>query len=252
MKFGIKKELWLRIRHYRFDHLAPPNMLEKVTAAFGGADASTKAFAHKLSRKLGWRPAFAFRAIEEYKRFVYLGVVSDSVVTPSLIIDQVWHEHLLFSRGYREFCRDVLQRDFDHNPELVPSEKQTAVFKAQFDATIDSYRAEFNVEPPPQIWGETKFDADAPSGATPRRKRNEASATADGSDAPLYLLLGSDSGGSSDGGFDFGGGGGFSGGGGGSDWGGSSDASDSGGSGDSGSSDGGGSSCSSGCGGGGD
>ncbi|CAN5423084.1 hypothetical protein BH09GEM1_BH09GEM1_30030 [soil metagenome] len=227
-------------------------MIEKVTSAFGGADASTKAFAHKLSRKLGWRPAFAFRAIEEYKRFLYLGIVSESVVTPSLIIDQVWHEHLLFSRGYREFCRDVLQRDFDHNPELVPSDTQTAVFKAQFDATVDLYHEEFNVEPPPQIWGETKFSADAAlAGATPRRKGSDITATPDASDAPLYTLLGSDGSGNSDGGtFDFGGGGGFSGGGGGSDWGGSSDSTDSGGSSDGGSSCGGGSSCSSGCGGG--
>lgn len=153
MKFGIKKELWLRIRHYRFDHLAPPNMLEKVTAAFGGADASTKAFAHKLSRKLGWRPAFAFRAIEEYKRFVYLGVVSDSVVTPSLIIDQVWHEHLLFTRGYREFRLEVLHRDFDHNPELVGTPEQTGVFEAQYAATLALYEREFHVPPPDDIWG---------------------------------------------------------------------------------------------------
>ncbi len=248
----MKKELWRRLRHYHFEHLAPPNVLERVTSAFGGADASTKAFAHKLARKLGWRRPFAFRAIEEYKRFLYLGVVSESVVTPSRVIDQVWHEHLLFSRGYREFCRDVLHRDFDHNPELVPSETQTAVFQAQFDATVDLYREEFNVEPPAPIWGETKFVADARrAGATPRRKRHDVIPSPDADDAPLYMLFSSDSGGISDNAsFDFGGGGGFSGGGGGSDWGDSSDASDSGGSSDGGTSDGGGSSCSSGCGGG--
>lgn len=253
----MKKELWLRIRHYHFDHLAPPNMLEKVTAAFGGVDASTKAFAHKLSRKLGWHPTFAIRAIEEYKRFLYLGVVSESVVTPSRVIDQVWHEHLLFSRGYREFCRDVLQREFDHNPELLPSEQQTAIFKAQFDATIDLYRVEFNAEPSPQVWGETKFvPSAARAGAKPLRKRRDSTASSDSGEAPLHVLVGSDSGAishggaSSDSGFEFGGGGGFSGGGGGSDWGNASDGTDSGGSGDGGSSDGGGSGCSSGCGGG--
>ena len=25
-------------------------------------------------------------------------------VTPSKVIDQVWHEHILFSRAYRDFC----------------------------------------------------------------------------------------------------------------------------------------------------
>jgi hypothetical protein len=38
-----KKDLWLRLKVYHFNHLVPPHLWIKVTAAFGGEDASTKA-----------------------------------------------------------------------------------------------------------------------------------------------------------------------------------------------------------------
>ncbi len=245
-----KRALWLRLRTYRFDNLVPPHLWDHVVAAFGSTDASTLAFANKLARKLGWSSAFARRAIEEYRKFVYLGVVSDFSVTPSKVIDQVWHEHLLFTRAYREFCRDVLQRDFDHNPELVPSGEQIAVYEAQYQATLDLYHREFHVAPAAAFWNIPKFNTD------PARRRSSnppprdavSSAAAD-LDTPLYLYF--DGRNDTPSRYDmaeFGGGDGYAGGGGGSDW--SGESSDSGSTG--GGSDGGGSSCSSGCGGGGD
>ena len=45
------------------------------------------------------------------------------VVTSSKI---VWHEHLLFTKAYRDFCIDVPGFSFDHNPELIPITGQTA------------------------------------------------------------------------------------------------------------------------------
>jgi hypothetical protein len=98
-----KKDLWLRLKAYHFNHLVPPHLWIKVRAAFGGEEASTKAFADKIARKLDWKHLFTLRAIREYKKFIYLGAVSDFVVTPSKIIDQVWHEHLLFTKEYRDF-----------------------------------------------------------------------------------------------------------------------------------------------------
>jgi len=107
----MKKQLWLRLKQYHFDDLVPPQLSDHVRRIFGGTDPSTQAFASKLARKLGWTRVFSLRAIEEYRKFVYLGMVSEASVTPPKVIDQVWHEHLLFSRPYREFCRDVLKRD---------------------------------------------------------------------------------------------------------------------------------------------
>lgn len=229
-----RKALWLRLRHYQFDHLVPAQLSNHVAALFGPHHASTRAFAGKLRRKLGWNGRFALRAIDEYRKFLFLGVVVDTPVTPSKVIDQVWHEHLLFTRGYREFCRDVLQHDFDHHPELVPVDAQTAAFSEQYERTLQRYVAEFNVLPPADIWGTPKFALEV----TPRAKRPERRAET-GGDAPLYLWFdGRDGGPSTMDLPEFGGGGGFDGGGAGDSWGDSGDA-------------GSGSGCSSSCGGGG-
>ncbi len=263
----MKKQLWLRLKGYHFDNLVPDHLVDRVIATFGGADASTRAFAGKISHKLGWRMPFALRAIDEYRKFVYLGIVSDTHVTPPKVIDQVWHEHLLFSRAYREFCRDVVGREFDHHPELLPTQGQTDVFEAQYAATLALYETEFNVRPPADIWGTPKFDRGRNPDAPATTRRGPGDGTSEG-DAPLHTWFdGSDGGHSHHALPEFGGGGAFAGGGGGSDWGGhgsshahghSTDGADAthgdagssgeGGSGDGGSSDG-GSGCSSSCGG---
>jgi len=191
-----KKDLWLRLKEYRFDHLVPPNFWHHVIEAFAGADAPTKAFASKLARKLGWTTEFALRAIDEYKKFVYLGMVSDFNVTPSKIIDQVWHEHQLFTQAYRNFCGEVLGRNFDHNPELIPIDDQTGVFQAQYFETLALYRREFNKEAPDDIWSIPKFKPRAiKKGRYKPRNKRTADSIPDafaGADTPLYMFFDGD------------------------------------------------------------
>ena len=269
---GSKKELWLRLRNYHFDHLVPPQLMDALRATFEGSDTYTQAFADKLARKLHWNRAFAMRAIGEYKKFLYLGLVADFPVTPPRVIDQVWHEHLLFSRGYREFCDQVLGREFDHHPELIPVDEQTERFKAQYDATLALYQTEFDSEPPAAFWGTPKCSAAGGADrAKLRRSRDDQGAAllAAGSSAPLHAQFdGADGGGSHGTLPEFGHG--DAGGGGGGEWGGhgdghaGADSTSSHGGGDgggdggghgggdgggSGGGDGGGSGCSSGCGG---
>ncbi len=153
-----KKELLLKIANYHFDHLVSIHLWDEIVAKFGRQSPYTKAFANKLSRKQNWRNSFAMRAIWEYKKFVYLGIISDFSVTPSKVIDQVWHEHILFSSGYRKFCKEIIQYDFDHNPELVSVGSQTEAFQSQYFHTIELYKKEFGIEPPSEIWGLTKFE----------------------------------------------------------------------------------------------
>jgi hypothetical protein len=88
---------------------------------------------------------------------LFLGMVSPSSVTPSKVIDEVWHAHILFTRAYRQFCQEVFGHPFDHDPELIPADDQTAVFQAQYLATLDLYRREFGAEPPVDIWAVPKF-----------------------------------------------------------------------------------------------
>ncbi|MEO5567236.1 MAG: hypothetical protein ABIR92_02005 [Gemmatimonadaceae bacterium] len=250
-----KRDLWNRISSYQFEHIVQPELMDRVSAMFGGADASTQAFASKLAVKQGWSRKFALRAIAEYRRFVYLGNVGHRNVTPSKVIDQVWHQHILFSRAYREFCRDIIGREFDHHPELVPLAGQSDIFAKQYLATLDAYRTEFNMMPPSDIWSVPKFRNQELKRAP--KKLDQSPGDHWGSDVPLYTFYSSNELDMASTSLGFGGGGDFAGGGSGRDWSdsssdqsGASDTGDSS-SADSGSSDG-GSSCSSSCGGGGE
>ena len=152
-----KKELWKNLANYHFENLVQKHLWDDITAKFQGQNPYTLAFADKLRRKFGWKKNFALRAIWEYKKFVFLGVIADFGVTPSRIIDQVWHEHILFSAGYRLFCQNVIAHNFDHSPELVAIGQQTEVFQAQYFRTIQFYINEFGSNPTLDVWGETKF-----------------------------------------------------------------------------------------------
>jgi hypothetical protein len=238
-----KKELWEKIKNYKFNNLVPKSSLAGIIQSIGGKDATVSAFAHKIMKKHRLPKAFTFKAIEEYRKFVYLGIISDFVVTPSKYIDLVWHEHILFSKAYREFCDEVIHYQFDHQPELISTENQTELFTAQYLNTLDLYRKEFGMEPPEIIWGVPKFDKSKIDAAEskPKKKHNDTGSDGGGyysSDKPLYTNYDEGSLTNEFSGFDSGDGGGAGSSG---DWGDSDD------SGDSGSSC---SSCSGGCGGG--
>lgn len=108
-------------------------------------------FVDHLMRSNGWSHGFALRAIEEYKRFVFLAMVADHPVTPSDQIDQVWHLHLLYSDAYwNDFCPRVLGRPLHHNPTRGgPDQRQH--FQRLYRATIASYRRHFG-DPPVDLW----------------------------------------------------------------------------------------------------
>lgn len=47
----------------------------------------------------------------------FLSVVSDTPVTPSQDVDEVWHVHLTYLRDYWDvWCGRVLQRRLHHDP----------------------------------------------------------------------------------------------------------------------------------------
>jgi uncharacterized protein (TIGR04222 family) len=99
----------------------------------------------------GWSRTFALRAIEEYRKFVFLALVADHPVTPSDQVDQVWHLHLLCSDAYwNDFCPRVLGRPLHHHP-AKGGQAERDRFHEQYRATIRSYRQHFG-EPPLDLW----------------------------------------------------------------------------------------------------
>ncbi len=108
-------------------------------------------FLAHLMRANGWSRPFALRAIEEFRKFVFLALMADHPVTPSDQVDQVWHLHLLCSDAYwNDFCPRVLGRPLHHHP-AKGGQAERDRFHEQYRATIRSYRQHFG-EPPLDLW----------------------------------------------------------------------------------------------------
>ena len=109
-------------------------------------------FAKRLGRENRWTTNYTDRAIAEYKRFVYLAMVSPTPVIPSATVDQVWHLHLLYTRSYwKELCFERLGRPLHHDPSGGGGREATKLWNG-YEATKALYRTEFGEEPPTELW----------------------------------------------------------------------------------------------------
>lgn len=133
---SMEIDLWSRIDGYAFD---------TVDAALP--------FSARLARDNNWSVNFAMRAIEEYKKFVFLALTVGHPVSPSDEVDQVWHLHLLYTRSYWEdFCQ-ILGGPLHHGPTKGGAHEGRK-YNAWYENTLRSYAQVFAAAPPPDIWPE--------------------------------------------------------------------------------------------------
>ena len=96
-------------------------------------------FSKKLAKENNWSVNYTQQAIAEYKKFVFLAVVADHVVTPSDQVDQVWHLHLTYTHSYwQEFCPNILQMPLHHDPSRGGVREQSKYQKC-YQQTLESY-----------------------------------------------------------------------------------------------------------------
>lgn len=125
------------------------NTWQSVLAYDLDKPASEYGFSTRLAKENYWTKNFAQSAIVEYKKFMYLAATSDLMVSPSEIVDIVWHQHLVFTQSYQEFC-EILGKPIQHVPSThnkVDFEK----FRAAKERTLSLYQKTFG-EPPHDIW----------------------------------------------------------------------------------------------------
>ena len=127
-------------------------------------------FARRLARDRCWSLAYTNAAIEEYRRFCFLAVISPTPVTPSEEVDEVWHQHLLYSRDYWDgWCGVALGRALHHDP--TPGGPQAdQLYRHQYAATLALYEGFFG-PPPETFWPATHKRFRAPRFRTIDRNR---------------------------------------------------------------------------------
>lgn len=109
-------------------------------------------FSMRLAREQDWDMTYTLRAIEEYKRFMYLIVGCKQTCSPSVIVDEVWHLHLIYTRSYWEdFCEKVLKTKVHHHPTTGGSNELNKHVDL-YAKTLELYQEVFHEVPPPDIW----------------------------------------------------------------------------------------------------
>ena len=109
-------------------------------------------FSKKLAKENGWSTEYTNRVIEEYKKFTFLAVVADHMVSPSDQVDQVWHLHLTYTKSYwQEFCNNILKMPLHHEPSQGGDVEQSK-YNDLYNQTIETYKQFFGEIPPSDIW----------------------------------------------------------------------------------------------------
>lgn len=128
----MNNELWNKIENYRLD---------KEDEEYG--------FTIRLAKENYWTKKFTESAILEYKRFMYLAATTDRMVSPSNIVDKVWHLHLVYTNSYKEFC-NLLGKEIQHIPS-THKRSEFQKFNLATKRTTEMYRKNFGKEPD-TIW----------------------------------------------------------------------------------------------------
>jgi len=84
--------------------------------------------------------------LREAKRMLYLSIVIGGAISPSVEIDDAWHEMLMFTRFYREFA-DFIGGFIHHDP--TPGPPDGGRLYAQ---TKENYEKAFGIKPDPRCW----------------------------------------------------------------------------------------------------
>jgi len=71
---------------------------------------------HRMVDKHGWEEKQAEACFEDTKRYLYLCATNPTPVAPPQKIDEMWHNFILFTFDYEEFCLTRFGRFIHHRP----------------------------------------------------------------------------------------------------------------------------------------
>lgn len=149
----VRQALWQRIAQHDFEPDTPLN------------------FTRRLARDHAWSLEEARAAVDAYRRFCFLAVVSPTPVTPSGIVDEVWHQHLVYSRDYWTiWCGEVLQSPLHHDPTPGGPEAQMT-YRRQYAETLALHERVFG-PPSAALWPATHLRFAGPRYLVTDRERS--------------------------------------------------------------------------------
>ncbi len=71
---------------------------------------------HRMVDKYGWKEEDAVHCFEDTKLYLYLCATNTTPIAPPPKIDEMWHNFILFTLDYEEFCLTRFGRFIHHRP----------------------------------------------------------------------------------------------------------------------------------------
>lgn len=102
----------------------------------------------RLIQEYGWNEEFVDGAVNEYIRFLELHVAyPNTTIVPGKVVDKVWHDHILHTRDYIQFCEKSFGSYFHHDPKDRSSDKVM-----DLRPTCELYRTRYGHSVPKAYW----------------------------------------------------------------------------------------------------
>lgn len=99
---------------------------------------------HRLEKVKEWSPKVCATAEKWYRRFLKVAVLHpNKVLVPSVLVDEVWHQHVLDTVQYPKDCQAFRGQFFHHKPYFGSEPGQKNRLRKYFDRTNALYRREF-------------------------------------------------------------------------------------------------------------
>lgn len=77
------------------------------------------ALKERMVVKTGWSEDFTSELFEEMKKFLYLCATNDGSMAPPEDIDEIWHNFILYTGDYADFCLNTVGMFLHHQPLTV-------------------------------------------------------------------------------------------------------------------------------------
>jgi len=88
--------------------------------------------------------------IHEYKRYMVMQGLANTMLYPSEPVERVWCIHMAHTKNYVKFCMKVARRVYYHIP--YTGETSGDYDRNAYETSRSFYQEVFTVEPPNMVW----------------------------------------------------------------------------------------------------
>lgn len=107
----------------------------------------------RLKKEYPHDDQFIDGAINEYYRFLVLHLIfPNEKIIAGLIVDKVWHDHILHTKEYTEFCTEIFGYYLHHTPIDLSNKGIEHIQSKHLELTQQRYKTLFGHNPPSKYW----------------------------------------------------------------------------------------------------